>query len=153
MQPFPRGIKFRGTTLAEFSRQSVDTALRTLDEWINTVDGARIGDASGALSSSGGTLDTALTQEARLVAERTLPDIRTRLKCLSDVGIGYLNLNRPTRTLSGGEFQRARLAASLSSQLYGAHFVLDEPTAGLHPRDTQRLLKTLSSISATQAVL
>jgi excinuclease UvrABC ATPase subunit len=85
----------------------------------------------------------ALTQEQRLVAERTLPDIHARLKCLSDVGIGYLGLDRPTRTLSGGEFQRARLAASLSSQLHGAHFVLDEPTAGLHPRDTQRLLKTL----------
>ncbi len=82
-------------------------------------------------------------REARLVAERTLPDIRDRLKCLDDVGIGYLTLDRPTRTLSGGEFQRARLAASLSSQIHGACLILDEPTAGLHPRDTQRLLKTL----------
>ena len=84
-----------------------------------------------------------LSREARLVAERMLPDIRDRLKCLDDIGIGYLTLDRPTRTLSGGEFQRARLAASLSSQLHGACLILDEPTAGLHPRDTQRLLKTL----------
>jgi len=114
--------------LPEFARQSVDTALLMVTAWL------------------AGPRQEQLTQEAVLVADRTLPDIRARLKCLSDVGIGYLNLDRPTRTLSGGEFQRARLAASLSSQLYGAHFILDEPTAGLHPRDTERLLKALFAL-------
>jgi len=128
LQPFPRGITFQGVSLPEFARQSVDTALLMVTAWL---DGPR---------------QEQLTQEAVLVADRTLPDIRARLKCLSDVGIGYLNLDRPTRTLSGGEFQRARLAASLSSQLYGAHFILDEPTAGLHPRDTERLLKALFAL-------
>ncbi len=138
LQPFPRGITFLGTTLSEFACQRVDTALVTVESWMAQIEKSEVTEP-GEQHSAG----ELLTQEARLVAERTLPDIRSRLKCLSDVGIGYLNLNRPTRTLSGGEFQRARLAASLSSQLYGAHFVLDEPTAGLHPRDTQRLLKTL----------
>jgi excinuclease ABC subunit A len=108
-----------------------------MESWLRVL-GSTPSDDPGLFDDS-----AALTQEQRLVAERTLPDIQARLKCLSDVGIGYLGLDRPTRTLSGGEFQRARLAASLSSQLHGAHFVLDEPTAGLHPRDTQRLLKTL----------
>jgi excinuclease ABC subunit A len=132
LQAFPRGITFLNLTLPEFSRQSVDAALVTVDSWWEQI-----------CRRDSRTLDTPLTQESRLIAERTLPDIQARLKCLSDVGIGYLNLDRPARGLSGGEFQRARLAASLSSQLSGAHFVLDEPTSGLHPRDTQRLLKTL----------
>ena len=138
LQPFPRAMTFQGITLPQFSMQSVDSALKIVDVWLeqlNSIDRLNTDEQTSA--------DGSLRQEARLVAARTLPDVRSRLKCLSDIGIGYLTLNRPARTLSGGEFQRARLAASLSSQLYGAHFVLDEPTAGLHPRDTQRLLRAL----------
>lgn len=137
LQPFARRVTFRGRTIAQFTQQSVDAALTMIESWLRVLRSTP-SDDPGLFDDS-----AVLTQEQRLVAERTLPDIQARLKCLSDVGIGYLGLNRPTRTLSGGEFQRARLAASLSSQLHGAHFVLDEPTAGLHPRDTQRLLKTL----------
>ncbi|MCX7397495.1 MAG: hypothetical protein NT138_07410 [Planctomycetales bacterium] len=137
LQPFARRVTFLGRTIAQFTQQSVDAALATMESWL-TVLGSTPSDDPGRFYES-----ATLTQEQRLVAERTLPDVQARLKCLSDVGIGYLGLDRPARTLSGGEFQRARLAASLSSQLHGAHFVLDEPTAGLHPRDTQRLLKTL----------
>ena len=137
LQQFARRVTFLGRTIAQFTQQSVDAALATMESWLRVL-GSTPSDDPGLFDDS-----AALTQEQRLVAERTLPDIQARLKCLSDVGIGYLGLDRPTRTLSGGEFQRARLAASLSSQLHGAHFVLDEPTAGLHPRDTQRLLKTL----------
>ena len=128
-------------TIGQFSQLSVAAALQTLDGWIRHV--ADAGGSAGATASQDVAAGIVISQEARLVAERTLPDIRARLKCLDDVGIGYLTLDRPARTLSGGEFQRARLAAALSSQLYGACLVLDEPTAGLHPRDTQRLLKTL----------
>ncbi|MFO1002848.1 MAG: hypothetical protein U0936_21160 [Planctomycetaceae bacterium] len=137
LQEFARRVTFLGQTISQFTQQSVDTALATIDLWLKVLRDDVV--ETESLSNDAATL----TQEQRLVADRTLPDIRARLKCLSDVGVGYLGLNRPTRTLSGGEFQRARLAASLSSQLHGAHFVLDEPTAGLHPRDTQRLLKTL----------
>ena len=63
-----------------------------------------------------------------------------RLGFLSQVGLGYLTLDRPTRTLSGGEFQRSRLAGCLGSGLTGVCYILDEPTIGLHPRDTRRLL-------------
>ncbi len=129
LQPFPRAITFLGVSLPQLARNSVEVASRIVDEWLNRLPSV-----------------TGLTPEARLVAERTLPDIQARLKCLADVGIGYLTLDRATKSLSGGEFQRARLTAALSSQLYGAHFVLDEPTAGLHPRDTQRLLKALCQL-------
>jgi len=142
LQPFPRGITFLEMTLPEFYRQSVETALITVESWIEQICGQK-----NRSSQPGWPEEAApLTQESRLIAERTLPDIQTRLRCLSDVGIGYLSLDRPARSLSGGEFQRARLAASLSAQLFGAHFVLDEPTTGLHPRDTQRLLKTLRKL-------
>ncbi|MFN9721504.1 MAG: excinuclease ABC subunit UvrA [Planctomycetota bacterium] len=131
LQPFPRSITFFGLTLGEFSRQSVTEARRCVQTWLSDITA---------------NPDSLRTQEIRLVAERTLPDILSRLKCLDDVGVGYLTLDRMTRTLSGGEFQRARLASSLSSQLFGAHFILDEPTSGLHPRDTQRLLRALSEL-------
>lgn len=115
--------------------------LQIVEGWIRNL--ADVSDSLRASPSQDVAPRIEISPEARLVAERTLPDIRARLQCLDDVGIGYLTLDRPTRTLSGGEFQRARLAAALSSQLHGVCLVLDEPTAGLHPRDTQRLLKTL----------
>ena len=65
------------------------------------------------------------------------------MRFLSNVGLGYLTLGRGSRTLSGGELQRARLATQLGSGLVGVCYVLDEPTAGLHPRDTDRLIAGL----------
>ena len=141
LQSFPSAVTFLSMTIGQFSKLSVADALQTVVGWIG-----RIGETSGLAGASPSQIVAAgipISQEARRVAERTLPEIRARLKCLDDIGIGYLTLDRPTRTLSGGEFQRARLAAALSSQLHGACLVLDEPTAGLHPRDTQRLLQTL----------
>ncbi len=139
--PFPAGIQFLGVTLPDFCKLSIVEAEQIVRQWLDRVDAAS-GQSSSA-HSAGIQESQHLTQEARLVAERTLPDIAARLRCLVDVGIGYLTLDRSTRTLSGGEFQRARLAASLSSRLYGAHYVLDEPTSGLHPRDTHRLIEAL----------
>ncbi len=72
-----------------------------------------------------------------------LPEVASRLRFLVEVGLDYLTLDRAGDSLSAGEFQRVRLAASLGSQLTEACYVVDEPTAGLHPRDTNRLLKTL----------
>ncbi len=88
----------------------------------------------------------ALAGSRALIAERPLEELRRRLGFLSDVGLGYLALDRAADTLSGGESQRIRLASQLGSQLTGVTYVLDEPTVGLHPRDTERLLGTLEGL-------
>lgn len=90
------------------------------------------------------------------VAKRILEEIRNRLSYLNQVGLGYLTLNRLTNTLSGGEFQRIKLATSLGSALVGSMYILDEPSIGLHPRDTDQLidvLKTLRDVGNTVIVV
>ena len=87
-----------------------------------------------------------LTPEAAAIAERILQEIQQRLRFLDQVGLEYLTLDRLTSTLSGGEAQRIQLATSLGSQLVGALYVLDEPSIGLHPRDTHRLIEILKSL-------
>jgi excinuclease ABC subunit A len=82
----------------------------------------------------------------QLIARDILPEIRQRLAFLQEVGLGYLQLDRSAKTLSGGESQRIRLAAQLGSNLRGVLYVLDEPTIGLHPRDNAALLDTLVSL-------
>ncbi len=78
--------------------------------------------------------------------KRLLEEIRIRLAVLSDVGVGYLSLNRMSASLSGGESQRIALATRLGSNLYGAMYVLDEPSIGLHERDTEQLIKVLKKL-------
>lgn len=85
------------------------------------------------------------SHEQRL-AERLLVEIRSRLHYVAQVGLGYLPLNRLTSTLSGGEYQRIKLATALGSTLIGTTYILDEPTIGLHPRDTHRLVDILVSL-------
>ena len=80
------------------------------------------------------------------IAKRLLLEITNRLQFLTDVGLGYLTLNRLSNTLSGGESQRINLATSLGSSLVGSIYVLDEPSIGLHPRDTHRLIGVLQSL-------
>ncbi len=80
------------------------------------------------------------------VSKRILPEITNRLKFLCDVGLGYLTLNRPSNSLSGGESQRINLATSLGSSLVGSMYILDEPSIGLHPKDTQRLITVLQNL-------
>lgn len=79
-------------------------------------------------------------------ADMLLKEIRSRLQFMQDVGLGYLTLNRMSSTLSGGESQRITLAKSLGSSLVGSLYVLDEPSIGLHPRDTERLIKVLREL-------
>ena len=78
-----------------------------------------------------------------IVAERILKEINSRIECLMDVGLSYLTLNRLSNTLSGGESQRINLVTSLGSSLVGSLYILDEPSIGLHSRDTERLVKVL----------
>jgi excinuclease ABC subunit A len=80
------------------------------------------------------------------VADRILTEIRKRLRILTEIGLGYLTLDRLSHTLSGGESQRINIATSLGSSLVGALYVLDEPTIGLHPRDNNRLITILQSL-------
>ena len=80
------------------------------------------------------------------VAKRLLLEINNRLAFLSDVGLDYLTLNRNSATLSGGESQRINLATSLGSSLVGSMYILDEPSIGLHPKDTERLIKVLKNL-------
>jgi len=80
------------------------------------------------------------------VSERILTEIRSRLEYMTKVGLGYLTLNRVTSTLSGGEFQRIKLATSLGSALVGSMYIMDEPSIGLHPRDTARMIEVLKSL-------
>lgn len=87
--------------------------------------------------------DLKLSESESSIAERLLVEIRNRIDFLMEVGLGYLTLNRASNTLSGGEAQRINLATSLGSSLVGSTYILDEPSIGLHSRDTQQLIKVL----------
>jgi excinuclease ABC subunit A len=87
-----------------------------------------------------------LSEHDRQVTDRLLTEIVNRLRYLDNVGLGYLTLNRQSSTLSGGESQRINLATSLGSSLVGSMYILDEPSIGLHPRDTRRLISVLKDL-------
>lgn len=87
-----------------------------------------------------------LAEHEAKVANRLLKEITSRLEFMDQVGLGYLTLNRLTSTLSGGEYQRIKLATSLGSALVGSMYILDEPSIGLHPRDTDRLIGVLKEL-------
>src|SRR6185503_7395270 len=87
-------------------------------------------------------------EEKRLAARRLAQELEARLRVLQQLGLGYLSLERSTPTLSPGELQRLRLATQLSSQLFGVIYVLDEPSAGLHPADGEALLDALQRLKA-----
>ena len=121
------------------------------------VDGLEIGDAAtlsvdaaagrfANLSERAAAGDADLSAAGPGVCDRLLPDVHSRLDALRRVGLGYLTLDRRTRTLSGGEFRRARLAGCLGERVTDACFVLDEPTVGLHPADADRLWHVLTEL-------
>ena len=90
--------------------------------------------------------DSVLSERQRIIASRILRELQERLGFLVNVGLDYLTLNRSAATLSGGEAQRIRLATQIGSRLMGVLYVLDEPSIGLHPRDNDRLLRTLENM-------
>ncbi len=91
-------------------------------------------------------IEQRLNKKQNVIAKDILKEIRERLQFLLDVGLTYLSLNRPSRTLSGGESQRIRLATQIGSQLQGITYILDEPSIGLHQRDNQRLISALQNL-------
>jgi excinuclease ABC subunit A len=114
-------IKIQNINIGEFARMSADDALF----FINNLE---------------------LSEREQKIASRVLKEVRDRLNFLSKVGLSYLTLDRSSLTLAGGESQRIRLATQLGSSLTGVLYVLDEPTIGMHPRDTIKLLESLSFI-------
>lgn len=91
-------------------------------------------------------IEVRLNKKQKLIAKELVKEIRERLEFLLNVGLTYLTLNRGTRTLSGGESQRIRLATQIGSQLQGITYILDEPSIGLHQRDNQRLIAALQNL-------
>ena len=92
------------------------------------------------------TLEDHLNERQRVIAEAPLKEIRARLGFLLDVGLGYLSLDRPTRSISGGEAQRIRLATQIGTRLTEVLYILDEPSIGLHQRDNQKLINSLCAL-------
>jgi excinuclease ABC subunit A len=126
-------VRFAGLDIAEIGRLS----LGRLAELLRPV-------AEGATDTKRG----ARSPEQAIVAQRIAEDLCRRLKAVLDLGLGYLTLDRSTPTLSPGELQRLRLATAVRSNLFGVVYVLDEPSAGLHPADTEALLETLAQLRA-----
>jgi excinuclease ABC subunit A len=121
LKPEVLAVTIGGLSIHEFTRMSVASALRFVDE-------------------------LELTKTEELIGRRILKEVRERLTFLEDVGVGYLQLDRAAKTLSGGEAQRLRLATQIGSQLVGVLYILDEPSIGLHQRDNGRLISTLERL-------
>lgn len=136
-------VTFAGYDIADFSRlplKRVAELLGPLTEEMRPSSGPAYG---------GPGHEAALGEEARDLARQQLTaDLASRLTVLLDLGLGYLSLERSTPTLSPGELQRLRLATQLHSNLFGVVYVLDEPSAGLHPADTEALLAALAGLKA-----
>lgn len=114
-------VKVNGMTIADLVKMPVTALL----DWFNSLT---------------------LNEQEQRIGKRILTEIRNRLQFLADVGLGYLTLDRLSSTLSGGESQRINLATSLGSSLVGSIYILDEPSIGLHPRDTLRLIDVLRKL-------
>jgi excinuclease ABC subunit A len=121
LRPEARQVKIHGRSISEVCALTVEEALRFFEQ-------------------------VELSAEEAEIADKLLQEIRERLRFLNDVGLEYLTLDRLSSTLSGGEAQRIQLATSLGSRLVGTLYVLDEPSIGLHPRDTHRLIKILHGL-------
>ena len=91
-------------------------------------------------------LETKLDAQKKAIGQEIIKELKTRLKFLIDVGLNYLNLNRSSKSLSGGEAQRIRLATQIGTQLVGVLYILDEPSIGLHQRDNTRLIESLKNL-------
>ncbi len=108
---------------------------------------AQLSDMSiAALTAWMADVESTLTEKQQKIAVEIIKEIRERLQFLVDVGLGYLSLSRASRTLSGGESQRIRLATQIGSKLVNVLYILDEPSIGLHQRDNQRLITTLKAL-------
>ena len=135
LKPDALAVTFEGADITEISRMPLDDVARLMEhvllpEWRSTEQSE----------------DEYLPPEKRLAAQRLASELLERLSPIIDLGLGYLTLDRATSALSSGELQRIRLATQVLSRLFGVVFVLDEPSAGLHPADTEALLRILRNL-------
>ena len=121
LRPESRAVNVNGLTIAEFCQRDLKSCLAAIDSLV-------------------------LNDRQEAIAGQILEEIRTRLSFMTEVGLSYLTLDRPAASLAGGEAQRIRLATQVGSQLQGVLYVLDEPSIGLHARDTRRLLAALQAL-------
>lgn len=121
LRPESRAVKINDRAISDYTRMSLENAYQAF-------------------------IKISLTPREEKIAGQILSEIRDRMEFLLNVGVGYLSLDRPAASLSGGEGQRIRLATQIGSRLRGVLYVLDEPSIGLHPRDNRRLLDTLAEL-------
>jgi len=136
LRPESLSVTFAGYDIADISRLPLKKLLSIFSPYSD-------GSAPGLIKL------TRKHQEKGMVAQRIAEDLVARVTVLLELGLGYLSLERSTPTLSPGEHQRLRLATQVRSNLFGVVYVLDEPSAGLHPADTEALLKTLDKLKAS----
>ena len=129
-------VKVGGKTIHELMSMTVDELLT----WFKEMPGQAGHDVMADSDRP------SLTETERTIAGKTIEEIQYRLQCIQDVGLGYLTLSRTMNTLSGGESQRVNLVTALGSSLVGSMYILDEPSIGLHPRDTERLIQVLKRL-------
>ncbi|WP_371307662.1 excinuclease ABC subunit A [Gordonia sp. (in: high G+C Gram-positive bacteria)] len=165
LKPESLAVTFDGLDVAELSRlpmaRLAELCARVADpDWAPAESGAALdararGEAVAERVAAGGAAHASapdvrhtpnMSVEKRAAAQRLVADLGERLRPMIELGLGYLSLARSTPTLSGGELQRVRLATQLSSQLFGVVYVLDEPSAGLHPRDRDALRGILAGL-------
>ncbi|WP_279357956.1 excinuclease ABC subunit UvrA [Methylobacterium indicum] len=169
LKPEALSVTFAGLDIGEMSRMPLSdlaealrpaaedslpgdgTASDVLDREAGRRDRAARVAAGGSAHAAAPDLRTTpnLSIEKRLAAQRLAADLVDRIGTLKDLGLGYLSLDRVTTTLSSGELQRLRLATQLRSQLFGVVYVLDEPTAGLHPADGDAMHEALAGLRAS----
>jgi len=129
-------IKFAGMDIADFSRLPLSELYNILKNYTD-------------IDNLANSKSNQLPPEKAIVRQRIAEDMISRLEVMLDLGLGYLSLDRSTPTLSPGELQRLRLATQVRSNLFGVVYVLDEPSAGLHPADTAALLRALDKLKAS----
>ena len=151
-------VRVAGKTISELMGMTVDDLLRWFKEITGTAAGndgiAETGNDGITEAGNNGVTEAdamslpglsrqSLTKQETAIAGKAIEEIQYRLQCIQDVGLGYLTLDRTMNTLSGGESQRVNLVTALGSSLVGSLYILDEPSIGLHPRDTDRLIAVL----------
>ncbi|KIP95034.1 excinuclease ABC subunit A [Microbacterium sp. MEJ108Y] len=136
LKPEALAVTFAGLDITQMAALPLADLSALLETALNPSDGG-----SAAESDS-----EALAPEKQLAAQRLVDELRDRVSPIIELGLGYLSLDRSTPTLSSGELQRMRLATQVLSQLFGVMFVLDEPSAGLHPADGEALVRILRSL-------